>query len=105
MWIIDRFQKFASTRVSRRIRPIIEVKWKKNVGNILDLMGVDPIPKQRLAAFNMKDDASKWYKSQFSKEDPLTTTCLEFIGKFGLHFISSSVRAGKGAHLFVLELG
>ena len=45
-----------------------------DLGNILDLMGVDPIPKQRLATFSMKGDASKWYRSQFFKEECLTTT-------------------------------
>jgi len=54
------------------------------VGNILDLMGVDSIPKQRLAVFSLKGDASKWYRSQFSEEERLTTTWAKFIQRFDL---------------------
>ena len=34
-------------------------------------MGMNPIQRQKLAAFNLKGDARKWYKMQFSKEKHL----------------------------------
>jgi len=71
------------------------------VGNILDLMGVDPIPKQKLAVFSMKGDARKWYRSEFSEKECLATTWAQFIRRFDL--ISSATRAGKEAELLALE--
>ena len=53
----------------------------------------------------MKEDASRWYKAYFSKEEHLTVTWDEFIRRFNQHFISSAARAGKEAKLLALEKG
>ena len=49
-------------------------RWKEDMGNILDLMGMKPIHSQRLVAFSLKGDVSKWYEAQFSKGEHLTNT-------------------------------
>ena len=79
MWTIERFQKLRAPEFQGGSDPHVEDKWNEDVGNILDLRGVDPIPTQRLAAFNMKGYASKWYRSQFSEGKRLTPTWAEFI--------------------------
>ena len=78
-------------------------KWKEDVGNILSLMGVDLVHRQRLAAFSLKGDASKWYRSQFSEAERLTTSWAEFLRRFDQHFISSAARARKEAELLAFE--
>jgi len=85
--------------------PLVADRWKEDMGNILELMGMDPIHRQRLATFSLKGDANKWYRPQFSEEERLTVSWGEFIRRFDLHFISSAVRAGKEAELLALEQG
>ena len=80
-------------------------KWKENVRNILDLIGVDQVQRHCLAAFSQKGDAGKWYKLQFSQEERLTLAWDEFVWRFDLQFISSSARAGKERELLTLEQG
>ena len=52
--------------------PLVAYNWKEDVGHILDLLGVDPVQRQRLAAFSLRGDADKWYRLQFSEEERLT---------------------------------
>ena len=68
-------------------------------------MGVDNIQRQKLAAFSLKGDASKWYRAQFSAMDRLTISWDEFVWRFDLQFISSAAKAGKEAELLRLEQG
>ena len=65
---------------------------------------MDLIQMQRLVAFSLKGSASKWYRSQYS-EERLTLSWGEFIKRFDLHFISSTVRAEKEAELLALKQG
>ena len=59
MKIIERYQKLRTPEFQGGSDPLVVDWWKEDVGNILDLMGVDSIPKQRLAIFSLKGDASK----------------------------------------------
>ena len=65
--LVERYQKFRAPKFQGGSDPLVADKWKEDVGNILCLMGVDPVQRQRLAAFSLKGDASKWYRSQFSE--------------------------------------
>ena len=80
-------------------------KWKRDIGNILDLMGVDRVRRQKLAAFSLKGGASKWYKAYFVEEECSTFTWDEFIRRFDQQFISYAARARKEAELLNLEQG
>ena len=82
----QRFQKLRVPVFREGSDPLVVDRWKEDMGNILDLMGMAPIQRQSLAAFSLKSDASKWYRSQFSKER-LTISWGEFIRRFDLHFI------------------
>ena len=103
--LVERYQKLRAPEFSGGSDPLVADKWKEDVGNILDLMGVDPIQRQRLAAFSLKGDANKWYRAQFSAADRLTIGWDEFLWRFDLQFISSAAKAGKEAELLRLEQG
>ena len=77
--LVERYQKLRAPEFSRGSDPLVVDNWKEDVGNILDLMGVDPIQRQRLAAFSLKGDASKWYRAQFSVAERLTIGWDEFV--------------------------
>ena len=74
------------------------------MGNILDLMGINPTQRQRLATFNFKGPPSGIGCSSW-QEERLTTIWGDFIRRFDLHFIFAAMRAGKEAELLVLEQG
>ena len=66
-------------------------------------MGVDSVQRQRLAAYSLKGDARKWYRSHFAAAERLTTTWEDFICSFDQQFISSAARAGIEADLLTLD--
>ena len=103
--LVERFQKLRAPEFSGGEDPMAAAKWKDDVGNILDLMGVDPVQRHRLAAFSLKGDAGKWYKLQFSQEDRLTLSRDEFVWRFDLQFISYAARTGKETELLTLVQG
>jgi len=57
--LIERYQKFRAPDFQGGSDPLVADKWREDVGNILSLMGVDPVQRQRLATFSLKGDASK----------------------------------------------
>ena len=85
--------------------PLVADKWKEDVGSILDLMGIDPVQRQRLAAFSLRGDAGRWYRLQFTEEERLTIAWDQFISRFDRQFISSAARTGKEPELLSLEQG
>ena len=82
MRLIERYQKLRAPDFAGVPDPLVADKWKEDVGNVLSLMGVDPIQRQRLAAFSLKGDARKWYRAQFSEMDRLTVGWEEFAWRF-----------------------
>ena len=105
MRIVERYLKLGALEFPGGSDPLVADKWKRDVGNILNLMGVDGVQRQRLAAFSLKGDASKWYKAYFAEEERSTVTWEEFLRKFDQQFISPAARAGKEAELLNLEQG
>jgi len=103
--MIEQFQKLQAPRFHGGSDPLVANRWKKDMGNILELISMDPIQCQRLATFSLKGDANKWYKTQFSEEERYTTTWGELIRIFDLHFIFVAVRVEKEAELLALEQG
>ena len=99
---MERYQKLRAPEFEGGSDPLVADKWKEDVGNILGLMGVDRIHRQRLAAFSLKGDASKWYRAYFSEEERLTVTWEEFVWRFDMQYISSASKAGKEAELLRL---
>jgi len=73
MRMIERFQKLQAPEFHGGSDPLTANRWKEDMGNILDLMGMKPIQRQKLAAFSLKGYASKLYKTKFSSEERLTT--------------------------------
>ena len=65
--IIERYLELGAPKFSGSVDPLVADKWKEDVSKVLSLMGVDRVQKQRLAAFSLKGDASKWYKVYFSE--------------------------------------
>jgi len=55
-----------------------------------------------LAAFNLKGDVSKWYKTQFSEEERLLPPGESLSRDFICISVFSTVRAGKEAELLAL---
>jgi len=103
--LVERYQKLRAPEFSGGSDPLVADKWKEDVGKILSLMGVDSVQRQRLAAFSLKGDASKWYSSQFSETESVSIGWEEFVWRFDLQFISSAAKAGKEAELLRLEQG
>lgn len=101
MRLIERYQKLRVPEFQGGSDPMVTDKWKEDVGNILDLIGVDPVQRQRFTTFSLKGNASKWYRLHFS-EERLTISRDEFISRFDLQLISSAAKA-KEAELISLE--
>ena len=80
-------------------------KWKEDVSNILDILSVDSIQKQRLASYSLKGDAGRWYQLQFTQEQRMTLTWEDFIYFFDGQYISSAARTGKELELSRLTQG
>jgi hypothetical protein len=93
MDMIAKFQKLRAPEFTGEQGPLAADKWKKDITNILDLMGIETVLMQRLAAFTLKGDASKWYQSHFTKEERLTATWEEFIYRFDMQYISAATLA------------
>jgi len=77
--IVERYLELGAPEFLGSVDPLVADKWKEDVGKVLSLMGVGRIQRQRLAAFSLKGDASKWYKACFSEEERLTIAWDEFI--------------------------
>ena len=103
--MISKFQKLCAPEFTGEQGPLVADKWKEDITNVLDLMGVGPVQMQRLAAFILKGDASKWYRSHFTREERLTATWEEFICRFDMQYISAAALAAKEAELIALEQG
>ena len=103
MRLVERYLKLKAPEFQGGAIPLVADKWKEDIGTILSLMRVDRVQKQRLAAFSLKGDASKWYKAYFTEEERVTLTWEEFIWRFDQQFISSAARARKEAELLDLE--
>jgi len=102
---MERFQKLRAPEFHGGSAPLVADKWKEDMDSALGYMGVDTVQRQRLAAFSLKGDASKWYRSHFSAAERLTTTWEDFLRSFDQQFISSAARAGMEAELLTLEQG
>jgi len=63
MRMIERFQNLQAPMFHGGSDPLVADRWKEDMGNILKLMGMDPIQRQKLVAFSLKSNASKWYRS------------------------------------------
>ena len=72
--LVERYQKLRVPEFQGGADPLVANKWKEDVGNILSLMGVDRVQRQRLVAFSLKGNANKWYKAQFTEEECVKTT-------------------------------
>jgi hypothetical protein len=105
MRLIERFQKLRAPEFQGGFDPMVANKWRRDVGNILELMGTDPVQSHRLAASCLKGDARMWYDAHFSPVERTTVTLAVFLGRFDSHFISSAAKAGKEAELIRLEQG
>ena len=75
------------------------------MSNILDILGVDSVQKQRLASYSLKGDAERWYRLQFTPEQRMTLTWEDFIYFFDGQYISSAARTGKELELSRLTQG
>ena len=75
------------------------------MSNILDILNVDSVQKQRLASYSLKGDAGRWYRLQFTPEQRLTLTWEDFINFFDGQYISSAARTGKELELSRLTQG
>ncbi|XP_020270953.1 uncharacterized protein LOC109846140 [Asparagus officinalis] len=80
-------------------------KWKEDVGSILEMLGVDSVQKQRLAAFSLKGNVEGWYRLQFTPEQRMTITWEDFIYFFDEQYVSSTTKSGKELELARLEQG
>ena len=89
--LMERFQKLRAPEFHGGSDPLVADKWKEDMDSALSYMGVDSVQCQRLAAFILKGDASKWYRSHFSAAERLTTTWEDFLRSFDQQFISSAV--------------
>ena len=94
--LIGRFQKLHAPEFAGGSDPLVADRWKEDVGNILDLLGVTSVQRHRLAAFTLKGDASKWYRLQFTEQERVAATWEEFVRRFDLQYISSAARGRKG---------
>ena len=103
--IVEKYLKLGAPEFQGGADLLVADKWKEDVDIILGLMGVNIVQRQRLAAFSLKGDASKWYKAYFTEEECLTVTWDEFIQRFDQQFISSAARVEKEAELLRLEQG
>lgn len=103
--LIERYQKLKAPNFQGTQTPLVADKWKEDVGSILSHIGVGSVQRQRLAAFYLRGDASRWYRSKFSEHERLTMSWEEFIRRFDDQYIYSAVRAGKEAELITLEQG
>ena len=101
--MIECYQKLRAPEFQGGFDPLVANKWKEDVNKLLELMRVDPVQRQQLAAFSLTGDAYMWYKAQFTREEMLTATWAEFERRFDAHFISSAARAGKEAELIDQE--
>ena len=106
-WVdmIAKFQKLRAPEFDGEKGPLAADKWKEDITNVLELMDVESVQMQRLAAFTLKGDASKWYRSHFTKEERLTATWEEFLYRFDAQYISAAALATKEAELISLEQG
>ena len=83
--------------------PLAAHKWKEDVSNILDILGVDSVQKQRLASYSLKGDSGRWYRLQFTPDQRMTLTWEDFIYFFDENYISSMAKARREAKLSRLE--
>ncbi|XP_020250079.1 uncharacterized protein LOC109827483 [Asparagus officinalis] len=72
---------------------------------LLDLLNVDSVQNQRLAAFSLKGDAGGWYRLQFTPDHRMALTWEDFVYFFDEQYISSAAQAGKELELSKLEQG
>ena len=72
--LIERFQKLRAPEFQGGSDPLTADKWKEDIDNALSYMRVDSVQRQRLAAYSLKGDAGKWYRSQFSEAEHFTTS-------------------------------
>ena len=105
MRLIERYQKLRAPEFQGGFEPLVANKWKRDVCTLLELIGVEPVQRQRLASISLKGDARMWYDSHFSREEKLTATWEEFERSFDAYFISSAAKAAKEAELIGLEQG
>ena len=77
--LIQRFQKLRAPEFQGGSYPLAADKWKEDIDSALSFMGVDSVQMQRLAAYCLKGDAGKWYRSYFSAVEHLTMTWEDFI--------------------------
>ena len=80
--LMERFQKLRAPEFHGGSDPLVADKWKEDIDSALSYMGVDSVQRQRLAAFSLKGDASKWYRSHFSAAERLMMTWEDFLRSF-----------------------
>ena len=52
--MVERYQKMRAPEFQGSPDPLTAHKWKEDVGNILDIVSVDSVQKQRLASYSLK---------------------------------------------------
>nr|ABD63166.1 retrotransposon del1-46, related [Asparagus officinalis] len=85
--------------------PLVAHKWKEDVSNILDILSVDSVQKQRLASYSLKGDARRWYRLQFTPEHRTTLAWEDFVYFFDGQYISFVGRTRKELELSRLTQG
>ena len=60
--MVERYQKMRAPEFQGSPDPLAAHRWKEDVGNILDILGVDSVQKQRLTSYSLKGDVGRWYR-------------------------------------------
>ena len=97
--MVERYQKMRAPEFQGSADPLAAHKWKEDVSNILDILNVDSVQKQRLASYSLKVDAGRWYRLQFTPEHRMTLAWEDFVYFFDGQYIFSVVRTGKELEL------
>ena len=80
--LVERYQKLKAPEFHGSTDSIATHKWKEDVSNILDMLNVNTVQKQSLAAFTLKGDAGGWYRLRFTPEQRMTVSWETFIYLF-----------------------
>ena len=73
------------------------------MSNILDMLNVNYVQKQRLAAFSLKGDVGGWYRLRFTPEQRMMVSWETVIYLFDEQYVSAAVKVGKELELARLE--
>jgi hypothetical protein len=58
MRMIEIYMRLRAPEFQGGCDPLVADKWKEDVGNILNLMGVNPMQRQRLTTSSLRGDSS-----------------------------------------------